>query len=108
MSAVIPRPVGPTTDWNASATTTASRPFIRTHVCPYHVISIPLILSHGSALPVIAVPQECRPTLTVTGAGSAAPLSGRRDCVSPRRKAERLRRQAAAVGEYALGKGKTG
>src|SRR5690242_10384098 len=50
MSAVIPRPVGPTIDWNASATTTASRPRSRTQVCPYQVISIPLILTGAAGL----------------------------------------------------------
>ena len=41
-SPVIPRPVGPTTDWYGSATTTASRPRIRMHVRPYQVSSIQL------------------------------------------------------------------
>ena len=40
MSPVIPRPVGPTTDWNGSLTTTASLPRNRTHVRPYQVSSI--------------------------------------------------------------------
>ncbi len=40
MSPVMPRPVGPTTDWYASATTTASLPLKRTHVRPNHCNSM--------------------------------------------------------------------
>ena len=49
MSPVIPRPVGPTTDWNGSATTTASLPRNRTHVRPYQVIPSPPILTQRPA-----------------------------------------------------------
>ena len=45
---MIPRPVGPTTDWYGSATTTASRPLSRTQVRPYQVSSIGLILTDAA------------------------------------------------------------
>src|SRR6186997_339677 len=48
-SPVIPRPVGPTTDWNGSLTTTASLPRNRTQVRPYQVSSIRSILTQRSA-----------------------------------------------------------
>ena len=49
MSPVIPRPVGPTTDWNGSLTTTASLPRNRTQVRPYQVSSIHPILTQRPA-----------------------------------------------------------
>ena len=51
MSPVIPRPVGPTTDWYGSATTTASLPRSRTHVRPYQVSSIAPILTQPPCTP---------------------------------------------------------
>src|SRR5688500_18384414 len=41
MSPVMPRPVGPTTAWYGSVTTTASFPRRRMQVRPYQVISTP-------------------------------------------------------------------
>src|SRR4029079_8329969 len=52
MSPVIPRPVGPTTDWKGSLTTTASLPRNRTHVRPYQVSSIAPILTQRRASPL--------------------------------------------------------
>src|SRR6478672_10400484 len=52
MSPVIPRPVGPTTGWNGSLTTTASLPRNRTQVRPYQVSSIAWILTQRPASPL--------------------------------------------------------
>src|SRR5262245_1938887 len=76
MSAVIPRPVGPTIDWNASATTTASRPRMRTHVCPYQVISTSRFWHTAVAA---RSPEKERPEAP---AQSAPPVGGREDGTS--------------------------
>src|SRR4029079_12758043 len=56
MSPVIPRPVGPTTDWNGSLTKTASLPRNRTQVRPYQVSSIRPILTQRPASPLHGFP----------------------------------------------------
>ena len=88
MSPVIPRPVGPTTDWNGSLTTTASLPRNRTHVRPYQVSSI--------AFDTVGLtPRHSRPRgRTIPGRAGGASSAGRssRAARHPSRLPARMRR----------------
>ena len=92
MSPLIPRPVGPTTDWNGSATTTASLPRNRTHVRPYQVSSIPPILTHRPASP-LHPRSERRPGVEARRGRAASERTSR--CVSDRGPPTRHRRSRA-------------